>query len=209
MLKKAILSAFLSLCFLLICGLILANSDWFWDIAAPVYYEDLVRKYARNYNIDPLFAAAIIKVESSFYSSAQSPRGAIGLMQIMPSTGKEIASKLKLRPFTVSDLYDPEINIQIGLYYLAKLKKEFNGDLHLTLAAYNGGISNVKKWLSQKKIPLHGSKEDVENIPFKETRQFVQAVMWNYQWLKNAYKIRSFLRISERSDEFDKYEKTF
>ncbi|MDI6736461.1 MAG: lytic transglycosylase domain-containing protein [bacterium] len=193
MLKKAILSTFLSSCFLLVCGLILANSDWFWDIVAPVYYEDLVCKYAKNYDIDPLFAAAIIKVESSFYSSAQSPRGAIGLMQIMPSTGKEIASKLKLRPFTVSDLYDPEINIQIGLYYLAKLKKKFNGDLHLTLAAYNGGLSNVKKWLSQKKISLPSSKEDMENIPFKETRQFVQAVMWNYQWLKNADKIRRLL----------------
>ncbi|MFH1563197.1 MAG: lytic transglycosylase domain-containing protein [Nitrospirota bacterium] len=195
MLKKAILSAFLSACFVLICGLILANNNWFWDIVAPIYYEDLVCKYAKNYDIDPLLAAAIIKVESSFYSSAQSPRGAIGLMQIMPSTGKEIASKLKLRPFTVSDLYDPEINIQIGLYYLFKLKREFNGDLHLTLAAYNGGIRNVKKWLAQKKIPLHSSKEDIKNIPFKETREFVQDVMWNYQWLKNAYKIRKVLQL--------------
>lgn len=195
MLKKAILSAFLSSCFVLICGLILANSDWFWDIVAPVYYEDLVYKYAKNYDIDPLLAAAIIKVESSFYSGAQSPRGAIGLMQIMPSTGKEIASKLNLRPFTISDLYDAQINIQIGLYYLHRLKREFNGDIHLTLAAYNGGISNVKKWLSQKKIPLPSSKEDIKNIPFKETRQFVQAVMWNYQWLKNTHKIRKILKI--------------
>jgi soluble lytic murein transglycosylase len=115
-------------------------------------------------------------------------------MQIMPSTGKEIASKLNLRPFTISELYDPEVNIQIGLYYFVKLKKEFNDDLYLTLAAYNAGSSNVKKWLSQNRMSLKNSKKNIKNIPFKETRQFVQDVIWNYQWLKNTHKIRRFVQ---------------
>jgi len=192
MLKKIILLLGL----VAVCGLILLRSDWFWEVVAPVYYEDLVYKYGRKYNIDPLLASAIIKVESSFYSGAQSPKGAIGLMQIMPSTGKEIASKLNLRPFCVSDLYDPEINIQIGLYYFVKLKNEFNGDIYLSLAAYNGGVKNVKKWISQNKMTLENSKEKIKNIPFEETRQFVEDVIWNYQWLKITSKIRNLLQWS-------------
>jgi soluble lytic murein transglycosylase len=190
MLKKGILL----FCLAIICCLILVNSDWFWDTIAPVCYEDLVYKYAQKYDIDPLLAAAIIKVESSFYSAAQSPKGAIGLMQIMPSTGKEIASKLNLRPFTISELYDPEVNIQIGLYYFVKLKKEFNDDLYLTLAAYNAGKGNVKKWLAQNRMNLKNSKKNIKNIPFKETRQFVQDVIWNYQWLKSTHKIRRWVQ---------------
>ncbi|MEW6096999.1 MAG: lytic transglycosylase domain-containing protein [bacterium] len=198
MLKKTILLFFLAV----VCCLVLVNNDWFWDVIAPVCYEDLVYKYAQKYDIDPLLAAAIIKVESSFYSGAQSPKGAIGLMQIMPSTGKEIASKLNLRPFCVCDLYNPEVNIQIGLYYFVKLKKRFNGDLYLSLAAYNGGLKNVEKWLSQKKMTLQSSKGNIKNIPFKETRQFVQDVLWNYQWLKNTHKVRDLLRFTRIKNDF-------
>lgn len=200
MLKKTNLVIFLAV----ICCLILVNSDWFWDTIAPVCYEDLVYKYASEYDIDPFLAASIIKVESSFYSGAQSPKGAIGLMQIMPATGKEIASKLNLRPFCISDLYDPEINIQIGLYYFVRLKKKFNGDLYLSLAAYNGGFKNVKKWLAENRMTLQNSKENIKNIPFKETRKFVQDVLWNYQWLKTINKIRRILQfMSEPSDKSD------
>lgn len=192
MLKKGILL----FCFgvICICCMIVVNSDWFWDMIAPVYYEDLVYKYANKYDIDPFLAQAIIKTESSFYSAAQSPKGAIGLMQIMPSTGKEIASELNIRPFTISELYDPEVNIQIGLYYFVKLKKEFNEDLYLTLAAYNAGRRNVKKWLSQNQIDLENSKKYIKNIPFKETREFVQDVIWDYHWLKNINKIKRWLQ---------------
>ncbi|MEW6607105.1 MAG: lytic transglycosylase domain-containing protein [bacterium] len=182
-------------CLMIILGLILVNSNWFWDTIAPVYYEDIVYKYAEKYDIDPFLAMAIIKAESSFYSGAQSPKGAIGLMQIMPATGKEIASKLNLRPFAVCDLYDPEINIQIGLYYFVKLQNKFNGDIYLTLAAYNGGAENVKKWLFEKKMGTIKSKADIKNIPFKETREFVYDVIWNYLWFKNIHKIRKVLQI--------------
>lgn len=190
MFKKLILLFFI----MIACGLILVQSDWFWDTISPVYYKDLVYKYAKKYEIDPFLASAIIKVESSFYSSAQSPKGAIGLMQIMPATGREIAAKLNLRPFCISDLYDPGINIQIGLYYFVMLKKEFNDNLYLTLAAYNGGPRNVKKWLAQNRISSQISKEDLKNIPFKETRLFVQSVIWNYEWFKTINKIRELLQ---------------
>lgn len=191
MLKKTIFI----ICLLFTCGLTLVNTDWFWDVISPLCYEDVVYKYARKYDIDPFLAAAMIKVESSFYSAAQSPKGAIGLMQIMPSTAKEIASKLNLRPFCISELYDPEVNIQIGLYYFVKLKNEFNGDIYLSLAAYNGGLKNVKKWIKQKKITLQNSKKEIKNIPFKETRQFVHDVIGNYHWLKITHKIRNLLHL--------------
>lgn len=176
---------------------LLVNSDWFWELLAPTFYEDVLAKYSEEYKIDPLLSAAIIKVESSFYSGARSPRGALGLMQIMPATAKEIAIELKMRPFTTSDLYDPEINIRIGLYYLARLKKEFNDDLPLVLAAYNGGQGNVKKWLKGNKAGY-----EVKNIPFPETRNFVQAVLWNYQWAKNVQRARKLLQLRKHKYDF-------
>ncbi|MEK7274893.1 MAG: lytic transglycosylase domain-containing protein, partial [Candidatus Desantisbacteria bacterium] len=99
--------------------ILLANSNWFWDMISPVFYKELIYKYSELQGLDPLLVSAVIKVESNFQPYAQSPRGAIGLMQIMPETGKEMAKKLKIKSFTASDLNNPEINLQIGLYYLA------------------------------------------------------------------------------------------
>jgi soluble lytic murein transglycosylase len=185
--------------------ILLANSNWFWDMISPVFYKELIYKYSKIQGLDPLLVSAVIKVESNFQPYAKSPRGAIGLMQIMPETGKEMAKKLKIRSFTDSDLNNPEINLQIGLYYLARLKKQFNGDLYLVLAAYNGGSANVQKWLLEKKIDntpyiasiIGEQKEDkfISQIPFEETRGFIKKVMWNYTWFKNVQRVKNILQI--------------
>ncbi|MDI6781443.1 MAG: lytic transglycosylase domain-containing protein [bacterium] len=207
--------------------ILLANSNWFWDMISPVFYKKLIYKYSEMQGLDPLLVSAVVKVESNFQPYAKSPRGAIGLMQIMPETGKEMAKKLKIKSFTASDLNNPEINLQIGLYYLARLKKQFNGDMYLVLAAYNGGSANVQKWLAEKKIgktpyidsiireqreesplakgaPLPeraslAEDEFIAQIPFEETRGFVKKVMWNYRWFKNVQRAKNILQIRDNN----------
>lgn len=188
--------------------ILLANSNWFWDMISPVFYKELIYKYSKIQGLDPLLVSAVVKVESNFQPYAKSPRGAIGLMQIMPETGKEMAKKLKIQPFVASDLNNPEINLQIGLYYLARLKKQFNGDMYLVLAAYNGGSANVQKWLLEKKIDdapylasgtLKQRDEDefVAQIPFEETKGFIKKVMWNYKWFKDVQRVKNILQIKQ------------
>ncbi|MBU0700598.1 lytic transglycosylase domain-containing protein [bacterium] len=185
--------------------ILLANSNWFWDIISPVFYKELIYKYSTIQELDPLLISAVIKVESNFQPYAKSPRGAIGLMQIMPETGKEMAKRLKIEPFVAADLNNPEINLQIGLYYLARLKKQFNGDLYLVLAAYNGGSANVQKWLDEKKIDdssLAGQRDGdkfIAQIPFEETRGFVKKVLWNYKWFKNVQRVKNTLQFKQNN----------
>ena len=190
-------SLILGLIVLLVTFIFLSNSDWFWDMVSPVFYKELIYKYSEIYELDPLLASAVIKVESNFQAYAQSNRGAIGLMQIMPETGKEMARRLKKKPFVASDLNNPEINIKIGLYYLARLKKQFNGDVYLALAAYNGGSANVQKWLAEKKIDTDGA---VVQIPFEETKGFVQKVMLHYEWFKNVQQVKGMLQFRQKEN---------
>ena len=157
------------------------------SIIRPVFHKDTINYYAGIYKDDPLFIAAIIKVESNFFWRAKSPRGALGLMQVMPATGKEIASELKIRNFEPESLHHPRLNIQFGTHYISKLRKEF-GDQDITvLAAYNGGKKNVKDWLdSKQKTSL-----DSTDILFPETKNFVTQVLRTYHWLKKIQKWRN------------------
>ena len=121
----------------------------------PYKYEEIVNKYSYEYNLDPLLVLAVIKTESNFNTEAESNKGAKGLMQIMDSTGEWIASKLEVDNFNTNMLYEPEINIEFGCWYLNNLLKEF-GDLSLALAAYNGGSGNVTKWLNDPEYSREG-----------------------------------------------------
>jgi soluble lytic murein transglycosylase len=124
-----------------------------------------VRGHARNYELDPALIAAVIYRESKFDADARSPSGAIGLMQLLPDTAKGIAVHTGGSRFRVDDLYDPEINVRYGSFYLRRLLVKY-GDERNALAAYNAGQSNVDHWL-----------EDGEEIPFPETRQYVDDVL--------------------------------
>lgn len=162
------------------------NINFIGRVLYPFPYQDIVLYYSRRYNIDPYLIAAIIKTESNFNPYAVSSQGAIGLMQIMPQTGKWVASEIGLSGFSPDQLYDTNFNICIGSWYVFDLNREFNGDTVLLLAAYNGGRGNVNKWLNQKnwsEIP-----DKIGQLPFPETRHFVRKVIWNYKIYTYLYR---------------------
>lgn len=124
-------------------------------------------------NVDEIMAIA--RRESAFHPYATSPVGAKGLMQLMPKTAKQTAKKNKLNYVNSRNLYDPQLNIQLGSAYYAELLTKFNNNRVLATAAYNAGPHRVKNWLSKTKKPLD-VMAFIESIPFRETREYVQAV---------------------------------
>ena len=142
-------------------------------------------QYAIENNISPYLVAGVILAESKFNPQARSPKGATGLMQIMPETGQWIVSQIENEYESVGDLTDPETNIQLGTWYLSSLKKEFSGNEVLILAAYNGGRGNVKQWMN--KYGWTQQFDGIEQIPFKETREYVGKVLRNKQRYEELY----------------------
>lgn len=152
----------------------------------PLYFKETIIKYSEEYKLSPSMVAAVIKTESNFNVFAESGKNAKGLMQITPSTGKWIAEKLQMQSFNDDMLYDPEINIRFGCWYIRYLYSNYNNNMALALAAYNGGQGNVDKWLEAERI----SREDTnpEQIPFQETKNFVNRVDNNYKVYSKLYK---------------------
>lgn len=145
----------------------------------PFPYRETISQQAVANNIDPFFMAAVIKTESGFDPNAKSPAGAMGLLQIMPDTGKWVAEQMGQKEFTANNLYNPETSIKMGAWYLANLKQEFKGDQTLVLAAYNAGRGNVKQWLENQHWT--GDEKTIDQIPFPETRNYIRKVMVNYK----------------------------
>ncbi|HCC32929.1 MAG TPA: lytic transglycosylase [Clostridiales bacterium] len=145
----------------------------------PLRYPEAVREYAGEASLDPILVAAVIRVESRFRADAVSPRGALGLMQVMPETGRWIAAQLGVAPFTPEMLFDPFLNLRMGTWYLAHLWEEFHGDPVLALAAYNGGRGRVREWIRRKGWSPgdENTSFPVQSIPYGETRRFVTAVL--------------------------------
>ncbi|HHY78739.1 MAG TPA: lytic transglycosylase domain-containing protein [Clostridiales bacterium] len=152
----------------------------------PIKYKGIIARYAAEYNLDLYLIAAIIKVESNYNVTAKSNKGAIGLMQIKPSTGEWIGNQLRIKDFEEEMLYDPEINIKMGCWYINYLIKYYNDNKHLALAAYNGGQGNVNKWLKDEKFSDDGIT--LKNIPFEETRRYIQKVNKVYNIYKKVYR---------------------
>ncbi len=151
----------------------------------PLNYESIVFEYAEHYQIDPYLVMAVIKVESSFRPDVESHKGAKGLMQLMDTTAQWGADQIGLEGFDIEQVYDPDTNVRIGCWYLNNLMKEFNRDIHLVLAAYNGGSGNVRKWLNDKTLSRSG--KSLDRIPFRETEQYVEKVMRSYSAYKKIY----------------------
>lgn len=170
---------------LLLLLALLLTSKWFWRKLYPFPYQEMIFKYAQEYEVDPYLVAAIIREESHFVEEAESYRGARGIMQIMPETGKWAAEQMNLEGFQPDDLYDPKINIKIGCWYLADLSKEFGNDKILMIAAYNAGRGNVKQWIQTRQ--WSGRHETVEDIPFPETREYVKRVLKGYEKYRWIY----------------------
>lgn len=140
----------------------------------PVYYKEIVLKYASQYDIDPALVFAVIREESHFKTGNTSHMNAIGLMQIIPSTGEFIAQKMKLKKY---NLRYPEDNIKMGVYYLNFLKRYFDNPRYI-LACYNAGQGRMKQWY---KAYGHYPEDVVcELIPIVETRDYIRKVMRSY-----------------------------
>lgn len=163
----------------------LSNSKVFLKIMHPLKFEEHVNKYAKEFDLDPLLVFSIIKVESNYDKYAISSKDAKGLMQITDKTGTWASEELDLKDFSTSNLFDPEINIKIGCWYLNRLNKEFDGNLALTITAYNGGSGRVRKWLKDKAFSNNG--KNLEKIPFIETDKYVKKVIKEYKTLKYIY----------------------
>jgi soluble lytic murein transglycosylase len=148
---------------------------WYERMRYPLSYDHIVVGHAKNYDLDPALVAAVIYRESKFHADARSSSGAIGLMQLLPDTAKGIALHTGGSRFRVSDLYDPEINVRYGSFYLRRLLTKY-GDLRLALAAYNAGQANVDGWIAEGK-----------DIEFPETREYVDAVLETRDIYADAY----------------------
>ena len=141
-----------------------SKPGWWERLWYPLRYEQIVRGHARNYSLDPALLAAVIYQESKFKPDARSDSGAIGLMQLLPDTAKGIALHTGGTQFRVADLYDPEINVRYGAWYLRHLTSKY-GDERTALAAYNAGQDNVDRW-----------RRAGRGIVFAETRAYVSRV---------------------------------
>ena len=152
-------------------------------VVYPQKYSEYVEKYAKEYEIDKELIYAMIKSESNFKHEAISTKGARGLMQILESTAYEVAEELE-KEVTKEDLLNPETNICLGAKYISNLIKKY-GNIELAVASYNAGIGNVDSWIKEGTIQKDGT--DIENIPFKETNNYVRKILRDYKLYKKLY----------------------
>jgi soluble lytic murein transglycosylase len=138
------------------------------ELTLPLRHEDIIRQQAREKGVDASLIAAVIYAESRFRDQT-SRAGARGLMQITPTTAKEIERLSGGTTFNLDDLSDPDINIRYGTFYLAELLRRFDGSEVAALAAYHAGPSAVEQW--------GGSSLSVDEIPLEETRGYVEEVL--------------------------------
>jgi soluble lytic murein transglycosylase-like protein/TolA-binding protein len=144
----------------------------------PRPYEGLVQKYATKRSLDPAYIYALMRQESGFDREIKSGAGAIGLMQIMPATGRAVAKQIKLKNFDPYSLVEAEVNISLGTAYLKDLKQDYDNDLYFVLANYNAGPEPAKRW---KAAGISKSLEmKIEDVSFWETRDYIKKVMGNY-----------------------------
>jgi soluble lytic murein transglycosylase len=143
----------------------------------PLWYYDNVKSSMKT--VDPLLVLSLMRQESAFNREAKSIAGARGLMQVMPATARMVASVRAHR------LDDPTTNIAVGVKYLLKRLDQYSGDVELTLAAYNAGFARVDDW--RRRYPTENKMLFLDFIPFKETREYVSAILRNYYWYTKLY----------------------
>ena len=178
---------FLIIILLLVVAVIaLQNIRWIIRTIYPVHYYSLIEKYAKKYEIDPYLVVAIVKNESRFNPDAISKKDARGLMQIAPITGEWISEKLEVSNYSVDMLFQPELNIQFGIWYLNVLKHEFDDNIELMVSGYNAGNGNVKKWLDDPRYSRDG--KTLYKIPFHETRVYKKRVLRDYRIYTKIYR---------------------
>jgi soluble lytic murein transglycosylase len=146
------------------------------DMRYPVAFEELIERYAGERRIEPAVMLSFIRSESAFNELARSPVGALGLMQVMPATGRQTAKWIGLSGFSASDLLKPSSNVMIGSEYLRAMLEEFDGNLAMAAAAYNAGPHRVRKWRPARDCV--DTDVWVDTIPFTETRKYARNILF-------------------------------
>ncbi|MBI3089206.1 MAG: transglycosylase SLT domain-containing protein [Candidatus Tectomicrobia bacterium] len=156
----------------------------FWEAYFPATYRAEAAQAGGPWNLDDLLLLSLIRQESAFDAQARSQAGAIGLMQLLPSTGRTLQPRRE-GPLAADDLYDPALNIRLGTEYLGRLLRQFGNRLPLALAAYNAGPRTVQRWLAELgALPM---EEFIESIPYRETQTYVKQVLRNYSIYQRLY----------------------
>ena len=156
-------------------------------IIYPIKYENFVENYSTKYEVDKNLIYAIIKAESNFNQQAVSNKEAKGLMQLMPQTAEDIAKKLDIevtKEEISKKLLEPEFNINLGTKYISNLLAKYS-NIELALTAYNAGSGNVDTWVENRTLMADGS--NIENIPYKETNNYVRKILRDYEIYKKLY----------------------
>jgi peptidoglycan lytic transglycosylase len=156
----------------------------YWEALFPRPYWTDLKRYSNQNELDPFLVASLIRQESEFNAAAVSHKNAVGLMQLLPGTGKKVAKEEKLRHFNANQLFTPGVNLQLGTRYFRTMVDKF-GSFEYALAAYNAGSDRVEDWLSAGNY--RDPQEFVESIPFTETREYVQAILRNASVYRQLY----------------------
>ena len=156
-----------------------------YQLRYPLYYREIIQRHSQAFEIDPLFVASMIREESRYNAEIASWAGALGLMQIMPATGKDLARRLKIRRFRTAMLLNPEINIKMGAWYMKHLMDKFENNHALVAGAYNGGPGRVQRWLNE--MDVSDFDEFIEDIAITETRRHIKKVIDSYRIYKELY----------------------
>jgi len=173
---------------LLLLIVFLANLGNLARLLYPVKYVEHIKKYAAQYDIDPYLIMSIIKTESNFDSDAVSNKKASGLMQIIEPTALWLADKMELEDFQYENITDPELNIQMGCYYVHYLLDIYEGNEENAMAAYNAGEGTVNRWLENKEYSSDG--KTLHTIPYPETKHYINKLKNNRKIYGLLYKIR-------------------
>lgn len=149
-------------------------------------YRDIIERWCarHNYNVNPDLAAAVLETESSGRERAVSSAGALGLMQLMPATAEAMAKELGLAEPSREDLFDPELNIRLGVYYLSKLRKRFGEERPFVIAAYHAGPTRVDRW-RRRRTDLPAAKV-IEELAYPSTRTYLRRVLRRWRKLGGA-----------------------
>src|SRR2546427_11430630 len=145
----------------------------------------MIRRYAAEHQLDPYMIAALIAQESTFTADVKSAANAYGLMQLLPSTGRQYAKTLHLtKRFSLSMLTTAETNVKMGTAYFADLVRQFGG-AHYALATYNAGPNRVARWISER--PGVERDEFIDDIPFPETQNYVKRILGTAEDYRRLY----------------------
>ena len=158
--------------------------DEILKVIFPLVYWDSIRRESAVRGLDPYVVAALIGQESTFDPKARSVANAWGLMQIVPSTGRQLARNLGVRNFTTGKLTDAEVNIRLGTYYFSRLVQDFGGTYY-ALASYNAGRNRVVRWKAER--PSLDEDEFIDDIPFPETQNYVKRILGTAEDYRTLY----------------------